>query len=79
MSVENLAYKLECIVYLFHLIIENMHFYPLDTTSKVLFWVFWFGFALHCHPRLWKSHHFIYRVSRHMATHFPVICGPYFL
>lgn len=51
-SVENLAYKLECIVYLFHLIIENMHFYPLHTSKKSHFFFFcffrFFGLVLLC-------------------------------
>lgn len=44
-SVENLAYKLKCVVYQAHIIIENMHFYPLRTTSKVSFWGFWVWFC----------------------------------
>ena len=47
-SVENLAYKLKCIVYQAQIITENMHFYPLHTTSKVSFLGFgvWFCSAV---------------------------------
>ena len=44
-SVENLAYKLKCIVYQAQIITENMHFYPLHTTSKVSFLGFWVWFC----------------------------------
>lgn len=45
-SVENLAYKLKCVVYQAHIIIENMHFYLCIQHLKSRFGVFGFGFAV---------------------------------
>lgn len=60
-----------------------MHFYPLHTSLKSCFFrvFFFFGLVLLCSVA-WSSGCLLaalHRVSKDMATHFPVTCGPRFL